>query len=285
MKQREPIVCRNNRIPARRRKVTGRDSNKAWKTATARAIGTSHTARGIPCQDSILAQANRLPFVIACDGRGSASKSELGSEAGTRAFAELINLHADQVSDILGNRRRKPSTRKLRWKELVHHHFLPGMVNVIKKLSSSMEIPSAEFEFTVSAAVIGRKYLGWIQLGDGGLITVEGRKCRLLCRPQIGEYANQTYFVSEGRESEKIVQSGVMPSGRIRAVYAHTDGLTPRFYDLRDHKPGPAFTQIADRLSSGSWSQHSLESLLIHSCWKSATDDDRSVAVIYQLIT
>ena len=269
-------------IAARANPGTGSTLTSSWAAFHAQATGSAHLARRLPCQDAVAAQAGSLPFVIACDGRGSAARSELGSAAGVNAFKAIVRRRANLIADILGTGHRQGATRAYRWRKLAQREILPELVGTLEVLAREHGIPDAAFEYTVSAAIIGSRHIGWVQLGDSGLVAVNGVKAKLLCPPQLGEYAGQTYFVSKENCAGERISSGLIPLGPTKALFAFTDGVIPRFFDLRTGKPGPAFAQMASVLPQGKWSSNSLEALLNHSSWESVSDDDRSLAVLYR---
>lgn len=253
-----------------------------WVAAQAQATGAAHLAGQLPCQDAVTAQAGVLPFLVVCDGRGSAQRSELGAAAGVNEFTRIVLEQAEQIGEILGPGRSRKATRARRWENFVHDGILPRLVATLASLAAEHGLRSAEFEYTISAAVIGSRQVGWLQLGDSGLVAVNGFKATLLCAPQQGRYANETYFVSTDEYARTKIASGVMPLGSIKALFAFSDGVVPRFFNLRTHLPGPVFAQVAKLLCRGKWNQHSLENLLRDPSWKSASEDDRSLAVLFR---
>ena len=267
---------------ARANPGTGSTLNSSWVAFHAQATGSAHLARRLPCQDAVDAQAGSLPFVIACDGRGSAARSELGSAAGVNAFRTILQRRAKLIADILGTGRRHGTTRALRWRNLVKYDILPSLVTTLLVLAQEHGLRAADFEYTISAAVVGTRHIGWIQLGDSGLVAVNGTKAKLLCPPQQGNYAGETYFVSTDEYAGMKVAGGLSRLGPIKALFAFTDGVTPRFFNLQNGQPGPVFAQMALLLKSGKWSKHSVQELLQHDSWRTASDDDRSVAVLYR---
>ena len=256
---------------------------RGWVAAHACGIGSTHEAQGKPCQDAVCALTGPLPFVIACDGRGSAQRSELGAAAGVAAFAALIKRHEDLIRDILGTGRRRNATRPLRWRNLVHNRIIPTLQAELVQLSSEYGLPAKEFEFTVSAAVVGPRHLGWLQLGDSRLVVVRSGSSTPLCPPQNGQYANETCFLHAGDAVVQQTACGLLPIHRVKALIAHTDGLVARFYEPGSRLPGPAFGRIAELLATGAWNQAALQALLGDRSWHRVTGDDHSLAAICKL--
>ena len=253
-----------------------------WETCTAQATGSAHRKGGIPNQDAVLSGVGIHPWVVACDGRGSAARSELGAQAGAEAFGDFVAKNGGKIDDILGSGRSRCATRPKRWRDLVQAVLWPRLQATLAGLSKRHGLDPAEFEYTFSGAVVGPRFIGWVQLGDSGLVRVNGFRATLLSPFAKGEFANQTCFVGPGSEALQQLRCGITPAGPTRALYAFTDGIVPQFFDLRTGRPGMAFSQLARQLAGGHWTQRTLEGLLHLPVWKTCGDDDRSLAIIYR---
>ena len=253
-----------------------------WKSVEHSQVGEAHSSRNLPCQDAVAAASSGdVAFVIACDGKGSARLSDVGARAALETFSSLVGHRTRKLAELLSNGHRATATRKERWRLFVQTVLVPRLQQSLVAAAARHQLPADQFEFTVSAAVVGPRHIGWLQVGDSGLVIVRGREAKLLCAPCIGRYANETCFVSADRASFT-VQQGIAPIDRVNAILAFTDGVVPRFFYLPSHRPGPVFAEMADLFARGAWGHDQLRQLMQASLWSGAGGDDRSLAVLYR---
>lgn len=254
-----------------------------WLAASAQVAGSSHVRAQIPCQDAVIAEESPIPHLVVCDGRGSARFSDRGSAYAVCEFSKWISDNRPLVRGCLSSYRKPRAACEACWRELVVHHILPALYAKQRAVSLAYAKPIVEFECTISAVVVGTRYTGWLQLGDSGIVVVGKRKTSLVCAPQQGEYINQTLFLNYGSLATEVTQTGLRATRGIQAVFGFTDGVQSRLFDLRRKTPGPCFAQIAQHLQREVWSEESLQRLLEHPIWSTATSDDRSLGCLVLL--
>ena len=76
------------------------------------------------------------------------------------------------------------------------------------------------------------------QIGDGAAIAESGGTCKMLTIPQRGEYANETYFVTEPHFRQTIFNR---ETSGITAIMLFTDGLQNHAVDFRNKKAHDLF--------------------------------------------
>jgi len=166
-----------------------------WITAQASVIGAGHIKSDKPCQDSNvvkLTKDNQWLVIVVSDGAGSAKRAEEGSSYVSKFMAnELFKL----IEEL--------------------KHKAPGhWVNdfIIKKiLTARLELRAMagaddinDFNCTLVACLIGPEGGFSVHIGDGNIIGGYKVKSTLKTEykfyhslPENGEYANETFFITE----------------------------------------------------------------------------------------
>jgi hypothetical protein len=187
----------------------------AWKIIAASEPGTAHSAAGSRCQDSYAAQS--LPgdaLVIAVsDGAGSARCAAEGSAAAAGSAARYL---ADRLTAA------KPATAQEC--RILLADCLAKARSQIDSMASEAN-PIGEFAATLLAVFATDDFIGAVQIGDGAVVCRESAgPLRVLCRPQHGEYLNETCFLTS-QDFSGLAEYSVQPSGSVDAIAAFTDGL------------------------------------------------------------
>lgn len=202
-----------------------------WRVVSASVEGTSHRARGGGCQDSHASRA--LPdgtlIIAVADGAGSAPRS---AEGATRAAAHIV---ASLRRMLL---KRRPVTDE-EWERVMRRAFLNARLSVLAVARGAGRRPR-DFATTLTCAVLTAELIVVGQIGDG-LVVVQTHEGELLApvRPQRGEYANETGFLTMPGMTHGMQVAVVSAHGR--AVAAITDGLIRLATRVPDYQPFPRF--------------------------------------------
>jgi len=137
-----------------------------------------------------------------------------------------------------------------------------------------------DFEFTLSVAVIGRRYTGWLAVGDSPLVACRHGITGLVAEPDVPEFANMTEFVTTFPATVPVCRSGIIPAAGLKAVAAMSDGTATRLIHLQARVPAAATREIMARVAEGYWSSHTVRRALQDPSWDQATGDDRSLALL-----
>ncbi|WP_277538372.1 PP2C family serine/threonine-protein phosphatase [Pseudomonas baetica] len=245
-----------------------------WESASAIAIGTSHTERGGVCQDRcsakvVLQGARPWLAMFVADGAGSASHSEVGAQM-------AIDIANDFVLQLMTN------------PEFGLNDALA--VEVVREIRSAIYATAEEEGRT--ARDYACTFLGLIssdlgtlvfQIGDGAVVLDVGNGLELAITPQSGEYANQTFFISDENALDSLVTR--FYAGPAIQAAAFSDGVQRLALDLATntpHKPffAPFFNVLAT-ISTEARDQipGALAAFLSSDKVNSRTDDDKSMAL------
>ena len=193
-----------------------------WLLSAASQQGYSHRRNEIPNQDyyafSVVGPRNRETLVLAAaDGAGSAPLSDIGSRlAANTAVTELANrLRKRPASAILGHLIQSELKRAVKISR-----------NRIKLHAKKSKADFRDLATTLLVAVINERILATIHIGDGAIIVKNSAgEYRIASKPQSGEYANETYFITGPKYPIGIIN--IIHNPEIAAISLITDGLQP----------------------------------------------------------
>ena len=248
-----------------------------WHGFAASIPGSGHIRRGIPCQDASAALLDEYPAVIVCDGRGSASRSELGAQGAIEAFQRQTAILAPFLASILD----KPDATQEMW-EKFSRILYRTLMQVKLDLAKEHSCPENEFDFTVALAVAGREKIGCFQVGDGALVVKESDTVRCVFLPDKGEFANQTHFLRNGGETRGDFHSELLSAENISGIAATSDGPEHLMFQLASMTPGKIFEHLFNDLAENELCRQDLMDYLTRQEWNKDPRgaDDRSIAII-----
>lgn len=247
-----------------------------WRVVCGTAVGTSHKDTGAPCQDRVAWNVVRTPdgvdFLIAvvCDGAGSAIHGERGAEASceaiigcvTRAIGDSSNL--DEIDD-----------------EQIKTWFLTARDHV-RALAREEESDLREYSCTALVAVVGAHQAICAQIGDGAIVVsgTEGA-FEVACWPEGGEYANQTFFITDDAVAAHV---HIRRFDNIRDIFVFSDGLQRlALHEASKSAHAPFFaalvTTVRDSRTADETLNEQLRSYLNSDVINSRTDDDKSLVI------
>jgi hypothetical protein len=162
----------------------------AWRVFAATATGASHLDAGLPCQDACAYELEgEVLCAVVCDGAGSVSVSDEGAQwvAGRMAheLRELVRAgHAPHEHP----------------EPLVRAMLLELIDRVRNELDAKAHASGHvlnDYASTLVGAVCNAE-CGWLfHIGDGVAVAEPStEEPPLVSRPENGEYANETYFVT-----------------------------------------------------------------------------------------
>lgn len=259
-----------------------------WLSQYEAVVGLTHRKAGtpLPCQDAAVACVTPRAMIITADGAGSSAVSDIGSAAVVTGVARLINTLNPMLKPILdeeGFSDEYPKFAKL----IVNHAR-----GILLDLSEQHRRPMKDFRCTLLAAIVGEKKTLWLKVGDGSLVMErrfkEGAEYRVerntLGEVGKGEYANQTVFIDENLHPSSI-QSGVVDSAQISALFAMSDGAAERFVSNDGTRTAGKLSEWAELLRNDSLSRQRLTAYFYSDEFQKGKNshhsgDDCSIAMI-----
>lgn len=250
-----------------------------WKVSASSVTGSSHEDRGEPGQDCSRAGAVRIAdsefFIgLAADGAGSTSDGGRGAEiACDTAYGYITDILRQDcdLSEITDDTIRD-------WITASRDAIATEAVAKGKRLR--------DYACTLIGAVAGKDHALFFQIGDGAIVVSEGGDYRTVFWPELGEYANTTFFVSDETclDRLKIMHCNTSP----QEIALFTDGLQslallfsqktvhagffrPLFLALMQD-PGNGFSDFAGQL----------ERFLLRDDVSARSDDDKTLVLAVQ---
>ncbi|MCB1824746.1 MAG: protein phosphatase 2C domain-containing protein [Candidatus Competibacteraceae bacterium] len=254
-----------------------------WRYVHASVAGVAHLADGIGCQDACAAQLLPRPasgpvlVLAATDGAGSATLSGVGAELACQTLlAECAAWLAATPLD--GD-----------WTPAVAETLFQQVRNALERLATDTAQPVREFACTLLGAMVAADRALFLQIGDGAIVIgTPDEGYRPVFWPQGGEYANETYFVTDAGAAthlecailtEPIVEIALLTDGlqrlalHYRTRQAHQPFFRPLFQRLREHpEPGCPTVLVT-----------ALERLLAGPAINQRTHDDKTLILATRL--
>jgi hypothetical protein len=216
-------------------------SEVKWKIVGVSVAGFSHTDADKPCQDSHSAASTPTGWLVCavCDGAGSAIRSQEGSRIVADSVVNAVRSRVEKFTDA-GTVDRK-----------VLGDWVVEAIEIarikITNLVADTEGTLADFHTTLVGAIVG-PYRGlFFHIGDGAACATS-LGCKLdpvVSPPENGEYANETYFVTQEcwREHLRFTEFG----SEYDLVVLMSDGVTPVALTSGDAQPFRLFFEPLTR--------------------------------------
>ncbi len=247
-----------------------------WRVLAAAASGTSHERLGMPCQDVLAFLANEHSLLVALsDGAGTAERSQYGAQTAVQAALDVLAAALDE-----GLLEEQASCQ-----DTLCAAFTAAR-SALESLAEIEEQPLQAYAATLSVAIATADRLAVAQLGDGAVVAGESPdKLFLVNRAQRGEYANETYFLTQEDALEQVQLSAYEKAVNFLAVMS--DGLTRLAIKLPTHEPHLPFFQplftFAVHANEEAQATRQLVDFLISERVCARTDDDKSLVLAVRL--
>lgn len=239
-----------------------------WKTIGYEAQGKSHVKSGVVCQDKTYkVNSGDFSAVALADGAGSAKYSQYGADVACKTICEFVEQNFDSIYEM---------NNALDAKKAIIDTILRNLRKEAEIRNCRLEDLSSTLLFT---SVKNNRVIAF-HLGDGAIGYVKNNTLNILSKPNNGEFANATYFVTTNHAAEqaKIIKGQV---NGIKGFILLSDGSSNSFYDKQKQN----MTSGAKRLIE--WTRFMFEdkmSMLLKKVVDETiinkTTDDCSVAIL-----
>jgi hypothetical protein len=231
----------------------------------------SHHKLGLPCQDAhgwkVL--ENGLLVAAVADGAGSAPLADAGASiAASHATKELAGeLNGVSNPSELDNER---------WEKLLLETAARARAR-LESEANDRSVSMSDLATTLIVAVVGVSFVAAAQVGDGAIVVALCDDA-LIClgRPPIGEYLNETSFLTSGTALAQI--QPVIWRGDLKAVAMFSDGLQMAALRMPEGEPHPGFflplIGFAEGQANAAEARAGLVSFLESPRLRERTDDD-----------
>ena len=214
-----------------------------WRYVCASVPGVAHLTEGTECQDDCASRVLATPdgdsilALAVADGAGSAAESRTGAAL---ACQTLLDECAARLAD--------PPTAD--WMPAMAASLFQRVRAALERRAAEASLPLRAFACTLLGAVVAADRALFLQIGDGAIVIGGPTGYRPVFWPQGGEYANETYFVTDSNAvtrlecavlNEPIAEIALLSDGlqRLALHYqtrqAHIPFFRPLFQHLRDY--------------------------------------------------
>jgi hypothetical protein len=207
----------------------------SYKVACGRIAGRSHAATNTPCQDFVaVRRSSSMACAALADGAGSRDRSEIGAEVVVRAMLRMLSAQFDELysmcnDDLLAARQRIHSNLIGFLERAAHRHGC-----ATGDLASTL----------IFVAYKGGRFLAG-HIGDGMIAQLEADSApATLSRPDNGEFANSTVFVTDPSALERFRVLYGESDRPVIGFALMSDGCTESLYDKKTGLPATAVAKL-----------------------------------------
>ncbi len=243
-----------------------------WKVFFASAAGKYHLDDNVPCQDSghHVAIDDVLVGVV-CDGAGSARAGHLGSDFFAKKLTELLS------QSIACGQIVKGAQADCRDQLLA---ILQEARSQLGAIAAARQLELRDFACTVVGCITSGDGGWFFHIGDGFGICVQDNGESVLSHPENGEYADETYFVTDDHWKDHLRVTPIPAIDRGGLIGLMSDGAAP--FAVNRSRTGfyrPFFDPVVSFLSSATERSGSqaLQSVLENEKTFAITADDKTI--------
>ncbi len=190
-----------------------------WKVFFASATGKYHLTSNAPCEDAgHYAVVDGVLIGVVCDGAGSASEAQAGSEFLARRVIELV---AEAVR--AGRFAYDPPSG--------HREALAAIIEAARaelgEIAASRQRVLRDFATTLVGCLVTGDGGCFFHIGDGFAVYTPAGGESVISYPENGEYAHETFFVTDDDWNEHF---RITPFTRIEPgdlIGLMSDGVSP----------------------------------------------------------
>lgn len=248
-----------------------------WQVVAASAVGTSHTATGVGCEDSCLAQVETNPgkppllTIFVADGAGSAAYGGTGAEMAIEAATAFVGQHYMRTEFALNDHWAVECIQAVRAK--------------IYAASDQQGAKARDYACTFLGVVASPFTTLLMQIGDGGIVVDVGNGLEVPITPMVGEYANMTNFVTDENAID-VLAVAALPT-RAEKVAVFSDGIQRLALNMATNTAyAPFFAPFFAVLATATAAhedhlQAELARFLQSPAVNERTDDDKTLALAH----
>jgi len=214
-----------------------------WKVFLASATGKHHLDGNLPCQDSgHYVVVDDVLIGVVCDGAGSASQGHGGSDFLARKLPELLAQAVAAGQFAL----QAPSQYRDRLLAIIQSARAQ-----LEEIARSRQLALRDFACTLVGCISSREGGCFFHIGDGFAVHRRDTGESVLSQPENGEYADETYFVTDESWQEYLRVTPLSQISRGGLIGLMSDGTSPFAIDrTRTGFYGPFIDPVVSFLNS-----------------------------------
>jgi len=253
-----------------------------WRVFSASVTGQRNLEHGAAGQDaSHCVVTDDILVAVVCDGAGSVSESRLGSDFIARSLAEQLSgaLHAERNLRVAHDEGGAPL-------EAIIQSAIEAVRARLAELADSRRLALEEFSCTLVGCVAAPGGGCFFHIGDGFAIRQGVTGGSVLSQPENGEYADETYFVTDENWRAHLRLTPLPATERGAVIGLMSDGTAPFAVDReRSGFFRPFIDPIAAFLREATESNgnESLRNLLVSRRASEISADDKTLLLAFVL--
>lgn len=205
-----------------------------WKAVNYEVCGRSHEKTSIPCQDkTFYSTSNNVDIIALADGAGSAKLSHYGAETVIKAASEFISNNFDA---LISNEDGKQ----------VKIEILNYLLDRLKSKSAELSCDLKELASTFLIVAVKEDVFLISHIGDGVIGYLKGSELKIASKPENGEFANTTTFVTS-KDAISAMKLFKGNSDNINGFVLMSDGTAESFYYKKDATLAPILIKMMHR--------------------------------------
>lgn len=246
---------------------------QTWNIYGTSVKGVMHNNDSKPCQDACnfrTLPGNNLVIAVS-DGASTAEYADIAANTAVQSVVNSI------VSDVSNKQEADVSEcRKIMYEAIVN-----ARNNILNK-AFVQRLPSRSFASTLTVVLVLFEHFVTAQIGDGAAVaqTLDNTFC-LLAEPQRGEFANETYFLTDDN-AMSVVDIRTWQQD-YKSIIVMTDGITRLAFHIPGYSPHEQFFRplisYALRLPDQLTGNDKIKSFLTSQKVCERTHDDKSLVV------
>ena len=155
-----------------------------WSVFSASTIGKRNLEQGVAGQDaSHCVVTHDVLVAVVCDGAGSVPEGRTGSQFIAHTLAEQLSVTLQAEGSVHPEATVQSAIESVRTR--------------LADLAASRQLALHDFSCTLLGCVATRRGGCFFHIGDGFAIQQDAAGGSVLSRPENGEYADETYFVTD----------------------------------------------------------------------------------------
>lgn len=216
-----------------------------WKVVVRSAVGVSHQAQQLPCQDfGDYCVIENIVVGAVADGAGSARYANLGAKLAVEAaltYLTRIGTYLYKRPHAWQQLAQSPTEDRI---TQLFTRTLKKAIATLKTCADTHAYPVQDLACTLLVFVATPHWLAAMQIGDGFVVVrAPHQEYQLLFQPDKGEYINETTFITSDQAVSDM--QSCLRFGSTEFICASTDGLEKVAIRLSDWMPfSPFFTPL-----------------------------------------
>lgn len=244
-----------------------------WRVIPASAIGKYHIDNSVPCQDAAEFRQNEESiFAVVCDGAGSAKHSEIGAHLAATLVSEGLAACGEAL----------PTSTEAFTAQLVR--IVEDCRTKLSELAKNANMEIRDLECTLVGAAFSASSAFLFHVGDGlGVAQLKGGES-IVSGPANGEYANETFFITEDDWQSNLRVTRV--EGSIELIALMSDGAMPFAMNKGQTQLEPKFIDPVVKFLRETTAEEGVEALsatLADERTWSITGDDKTLLLAFPI--